>query len=776
MLIQIRTMAIWVVALLIFVGCGVRSVRDSATVVFPERVRLAQQFLQAGHPQEARTILADFLQRFPGYIPALCYYQDSFYGEKPGIAETKKFRTILAQAPSAARRYIHSRAPTEPDRRLAAIRSLDIEPGWWADFDKARVALLAGDENLCQHYLERLLATRPELPEGYLIYAYLHLRRANWQQALSYARQARELAPYLVKTYFFEAAQHMIYEEYQSSLQWFQKVRILFPSYKWHPTELYGFQSAFWRELINLCRQRLYQSGLSVARQAEELFPQQPLFMVYHAEFLLQMGQQPQAIPLLKKALAINPYDLRAVQLYRRILFHHRRYRQAFQLWLRIVDPAIVFHPDNQISQRYLRLQQAVTSASAADPASLSQLAMALTQAGWESEALIVYRQIPGSELRQEYLQRHLAFMQSMKQTIYDYYQNGQGSVVQLLDRIDKQARRYRIPVKIRASRELESYFVLVREVDPFSLAPNSLGAYLARYNKFWDLGNNYGYVETRLMNRLSVREYRRQLGGRLFPYHAVIGDETFIDTFLGYHSGSSKVAGRAFLSSKGFYIALDVIRPTLTRLQYWHQQIQQPINATAIEVKHGYDAVLAHALLKRAFYDFVGTATPETIKQWQPFYLEVIRRNIDIIHNHELGHNVDFPCFLPVYARLGNILRMLWNQGFSAERIQGRFETVAETFGVAHTAYPFFYLWQVLERLDVRFDNIFEMVYWAWYGKLPDADPYYQASLQIFQDLAKIEGCKQVSELRPLTGYRRERLRILLQEIYRRTNSGNCW
>ena len=769
MLQQIRMIALLAVLSSLIVGCGVWRVRDHACVVFPDRVRLAQRFLYSGQPQEARAVLVAFLHRFPGYIPALCYYQDTFRGQEIAPGESKNFQAILARSPAVARHYIKARTPDDPRRRLDALRTLNIEPGWWAEFDKARAALLAGKNDLCQQHLDRLLALQPEFGEAYLLYAYWHLRRADWQQALTCARRARKLAPYLVKTYFFEAAQHMIYEEYQSSLQWLQKVRLLFPAYKWHSTELYGFQSALWRELLNLRRQRLPQSGLILVRQARELFPQQPLFMVYQAEFFLQLGQRHQALPLLQKALELNPYNLRAVQLYRRILFDQGRYRQALQLWLRLVDSRLVFHPDNQIAPRYRRLQQAVMQAKASNPASLNQLALALTRVGWENEALIVYRQIPGSEHRQLKLQRHLAFLQAMKRIIYDYYQNGKDGIVALLDRLAQQAQRYRIPVKIRAAHELQSYFVLVREVDPFALQPDSLGAYLARYNKFWDLGNNYGYVESRLMNRLSLREHHRQLGERKLHYHVVVGDETFIDTFIGYHSGSSKVAGRAFLSSKGFYIAFDVLRPSLAQLQHWYQQVQQPVNAAANTINGGYDPALAQALLQRTFSAFAGTAAPQTNAHWQPFYLEVIRRNIDTVHNHELGHNVDFPCFLPVYARLGNILGMLWQHGFSAERIQGRFETVAEIFGLAHSAYPFYYLWQVMERLDVDFDNIFEMVYWAWYGKLPNADPYYQASLRIFQDLATSADHKQ---LHTLTGYRRERLRDLLRKIYCRNRS----
>jgi hypothetical protein len=251
---------------------------------------------------------------------------------------------------------------------------------------------------------------------------------------------------------------------------------------------------------------------------------------------------------------------------------------------------------------------------------------------------------------------------------------------------------------------------------------------------------------------------------GAKIHYRAIVGDETQIDTFLGYHSGSSKVAGRAFLSSKGFYVAMDTIRPSLKAIKHMCKRASSKYVSLKNTSTKSYLSEFSNKLLRRALHSVLPKSNLPTPNEWDQFYREILVRELETVHNHELGHVVDFPCFLPIASHAGNILSMLWKERFSPERIQTRFESVAEIFGLAHTPYPDYYLWQVMERLDVGFDGVFDLVYWAWYGRFPQDDPYYLTSERILSHLLA-----EMGDVASLDRLSQKQFQELLEKICKR-------
>ena len=595
------------------------------------------------------------------------------------------------------------------------------------------------------------------MAEIFLTFAWLHLKQINWNKSLYFAKKANIEDKHLIAPYFFEAANYMIQSQYLSALEYFRTIRVLFPLYKFKSDEKIAFQSALWKELISLYRDNLFKNGVKTATEAIELFPRQPVFYTFKAKFLYSCNHIDQSLRNAKQALKLNPYSLKAVILLRRILLEKNQYKEAFSIWERLVPKEIIYGSENLIRNRYIKLRKAFKNADPDKQKSLIALASTLIQAGWEKEAQIVYKKISGMKKEKKKLKRHLEFMENFKALIYSCYKTRNTNIVDLITHINKLAKKSNIPLRIRPSKILNSYFIMIREADPFNPQGNSLGRYLKVYNKILDIGNNYGYLEVRLMNRLSVKKYKRNIFGQKLNYNVIIGDETQIDNYIGYYSGSAKVAGRAFFSKKGFYISLDSIRPSFISLKNTYKQI-------FLKKKKDLNSSLLRRSLKNIFL-------PDSEKKWEILYKEIIKRSIDMVHNHELGHVFDFYCFLPVYKSLGNIFSMLWTQSFSPQQIQTRFETVADIFGLVHTKYPYYYLSQLMERLDTDFTGIFELVYWAWYGKLPQEDAYYLTSKQIsnkFKELTKSN--------KSMAQYSKKDLKKILLEIFNKIGTQkNC-
>lgn len=612
----------------------------------------------------------------------------------------------------------------------------------------ARVAWQKQNWEECDHYLQDTLDAQPS-GEAYLLYAWLKLRQAQWSQALKYARLAHQCDPKLVQPYFFEAADQLIHGDYLAANEYFEQVRFLFPEHVWTEDEKLGLQTAWWRELLRLKQANLPQSGLEASQQALKVCDQQPLFLVAQADFMMRLRQFDQAELVIKDVVEQNPYYLPAVQCYRRLLFRRKEYRYAWDIWQRIVPESLVITDNNQIKDRYQTLKNAILQADCKKEETLWKLATALEQFGWEQEALLVYQTLPDSQEHCQRLAQHLLFLQGIQQIIQQSYSDQPISLVGFLDEIGKLAKQYNIPLTPRASQEFDSYFILVREVDPFAMQPGTLGFYLAKYNKVLDVGNNYGVLDARLMNRLSWCQHRYPMGQQELVYQVIMGDETLIDNAIGFHSGAPRVAGRTFLSGKGFYLALDTIRPNMLILKKLQQilssSIPSPISSPSVAVpillqpdSIQYDANLVALLLQRSFAQNHIPASPQTSEDWDMLYQAMLNKQIDLVHHHELGHVRDFPQFLPMYKNLDNLFVMLWQNGFNPQKIHLRFENVAEVFGLASCNDPYYYLAQIIERLDVNYSGVFELVYWAWYGKMPQQDPYYQASLNILESLSQ--------------------------------------
>ncbi len=661
--------------------------------------------------------------------------------------QADKSAAFPAFCPPAIARYWQVQQQPGVTQEACLIALTREFPTWqpWLSLDLAQLKLKNHQYRQGEEHLLEALDVLGENAEAYLTGAWLALKQSKWERALNYARKAYQCNPYLAQPYFFEAAQELIAGNYSQAMSLMQHVRLLTPGYIDDGDKRFGYFTACHREIASLCEQELWQTALDTSDEALKFFPEHAWFLGDKGRILSHLGKTEEAAVCLAKAINRDPYRLPAVQSYRRLLLRQGRYREAFAIWQKLVPATILYHPQNRLRAKYLRLEKAITTATKSDQSSLLELARAMCKVGWEEEAAIVYAQIHDTAAlaEQQQLRNHLKFVDGIRKMLYTSYNKGEGNIISLLRQTTRLAKQLGIPLRTWPSREFTSYFVVAREVDPFAPKQGTLGHYLAQYNKFLDLGNNYGYVEGRLLNGISLRSHDTQIWGKPFSYEVILGDETAVETYLGYHSGGSKIAGRAFLSGKGFYIALDTIRPSAYALERLYERLQKPLPVEFPQTRPDifpYLAGVADGLLGRSFAGVLPLLAAE-YRRWDILYQELLIRQIDVVHHHELGHLVDFPCFLPVYTHLGNIVAMIWEQNFSPQRIHTRFETTAEVFGLAHAEDAYFYLYQEMERLDIEDDGIFGMVYWAWYGKLPDEDPYYRTARKIFEDLLAMRG-----------------------------------
>ena len=194
----------------------------------------------------------------------------------------------------------------------------------------------------------------------------------------------------LVKPYFFEAANELLYGRYSSAIHIMRKIRLLFPYYPFNDDEYIGLQSAYGREIAFLWENELTDTGISIVEEALQFFPRHAGFLTLKAQFLMKQNKISEAELYAQKALALEPYSLRAVQLLRRILFHQGKYHEGYNIWCRLVPQEIFTNSNNLLQDRYYELQIALANFAPEKNTSALALARALARFGWEQEAKIV--------------------------------------------------------------------------------------------------------------------------------------------------------------------------------------------------------------------------------------------------------------------------------------------------------------------------------------------------------------------------------------------------
>ena len=649
--------------------------------------------------------------------------------------------------------------------------TMHVTPQAQKSYDIAQEKYTSKDFAVALEHINTTIEDYPRWGKAYELKAFILLGSLDWPGALAASRQALSLDSDLVKPHFFEAANFLLYGQYLSAVKIMRKVKFLHPNYNFNNDENLGLLTSYWRELLANYEAKLPLSGDMLATEALEYFPTQNFLLTIKGHFSLEKGQDLVGAEFLEKALEKNPYSLRTVQMYRKYLLQKQQYKQAYVIWERIVPTSLVFHADNKVQDRYQRVKEASHNADKNDHASLLELARALAGAGWEIEASIVYEQIPGFEEEKQRLYNHLKFVEALREYVIKYYQTARRDIVSMLRDMRRIAKTFDIHLATIPSKEFDRYFWVVREANPLHPKAQTLGEYFLQYNKFFDMGNNYGQIEIRLANRLSDRKYHREIWGKPRTYHTITCDETYIDSYSGYFSGSPTIAGRAFLSNNGFYVAVDTLRPHIVKLKELLKRIESPQNFSSkvsLENKDylPYSQAIADRFLQLALQEEVA-ALPKNDDKWDIFFHLILERRLDTVHNHELGHINDLPCFMPIEKNLGTHMRLLWKQKFSPDNIQTRFEHVAELFGIYHTKYLYFYLYQVMERLDADFDGIFTMVYWAWYGRLPSDDPYYKSASRIYRGMLELSGKKDDWQtLKKLPLSQKEQLRQWIYDL----------
>ncbi|HON43835.1 MAG TPA: hypothetical protein P5543_02500 [Planctomycetota bacterium] len=569
---------------------------------------------------------------------------------------------------------------------------------------------------------------KKEQASQHLETAWKYLKQAEWSDALLYARKANKENFRLVEPYFFEAANALIQAKYMHALSWFQKVKILFPNHMWTKEEIAGHKTAFWREIVQLLRENCPQQALKLCQEAIQMYSETPIFWLLKAKCLEELQCINESYQAIVQAYDRDPYSLETVQIYRKHLFQRQEYRKAYEIWKKITPEKITLDSQNYLCSLYKTLKACIEKVDNPTNENLLELAQILEKIGWEKESLLVYQKIPHQEKKIKELESHLCFLKDMKILFQNHYKTLKKNTIQIFDDIAILAKKNNIDVNCTPSYNVQIYYSVVREPDVFFLKKDSLMAYLARYNKIFDISNNYGYVEARLMNKISHTSHSYQSK----QYQVIVGDETIIDHYVGYQSATPRVAGRTFMNQKGFYIALDTIRPNKKMLE----ELQKILQTNTIDETFCFDNIEYHQDLHYWFlkksYDIGKSLHSEEL------YIEFLERSMNMVHFHELGHVIDFPCFIPFHRNIPNLFRTIYKYNFSVTKIHTRFETIAELFGLANSQYPYFYLAQLMQRLNVQYESIFQLVPWAWYGKMPQEDPYYLTSYNIYLNFQK--------------------------------------
>lgn len=651
--------------------------------------------------------------------------------------------------PSLAVAYLlQSRQMRETADRRALLRAaVDLRPDLyqaWLDLGVLRRE--AGELTSARRALDRALALRPDDAQAHIELAYCEVREFAWQSALAHARMALSSEPELRRAKVMLAVDRLIKRDFEGAIEHFRALAL-----QGEPSEGERFVSAmaYRGALRKLRHERAGAGALELAREATQVFPGSPTMQDLLGFFLEQDEREAEALEAYQRACEVDPYNSRAVRDLRRLLFRRGRYAEGYAAWYRIAPQALLRRADNQVGDRYRALARAVHAAPAqgADRAQLVALGAALRGVGWLDEASDVYAAAAeaGAAVASERdeLRQLLAFLEALKLRLREHYQARErrqrglnlDALVSWVNREWPLAANARVDLE----RDLDSYYGMVREATPFRRLEGSLASALDRYNLAFDLGDNAGYLDMRVARVVFRGRCEQRVGQLVYPYTALVIDETLIDNYLAYLSGRSRISGRAFLSRRGFYVALDTFRPGRRRLRAFLAPPRSDSDADAsgaVYYSAGLDARLRGRFLERWRLPYPVAPRDVTPGLEARAFQAYLHGYLSNVWMHELGHVVDFEKYLPFGEKLRANIAVTVGCGFSPSTIVGRFERVAETFSLATTPYPYLCLQDNLDRLELDPGSLYYMVLVAWQKRDPRESPYYLGARQILREM----------------------------------------
>jgi tetratricopeptide (TPR) repeat protein len=701
---------------------------------------------RAGNYASARTQLEALVENHPA-DPTIQLELARAIARTAGTDALQQHAAMLAEKPmTRAVGLLLLAEHATPELAETLLReAIDIAPTWHA----ARIAL-ARRLRLTHRYpeaiaeLEQVLAVDADAYEARIELAWCLAHTFHWPNALAQARIALAIDPQRARAaHIFLAIDRMIRRDPPGAIEQF---RILFDNDVALPGDAMNVASMAYRAALQQLRDdHATTPGLALARDAVVRFPRSATFHGHLGWFLAQTGDSAGARQALERANRIDPYDMHVIQDLRRLRFADGDYAAGHALWRKMIPQALIDRPDNQVAHRYRALVAALDAAPRRDGASaaaLLALGNALRGWGWLEEAVLVFNAAGMDGAADQEETTHVCqFLKQLKQRLHAHYHDVErGGSSFDLDRLTKWVASHwplqQTPVDLHE--DLARYFVVVREATPFQRQSGSLSSALDRYNLAFDVGDNAGHLDFRLAQVLFRARAQQDVGGLSFSYTALLIDETLVDNYSAHLAGRSRISGRAFLSRRGFYVAVDTLRPGQDALRRFLAG-PRTYSAPPTRAQFEYDRSLDHQLRQRFFarwqipYPVLQPSTEQLDKAFQAYLTSQIHN----VWMHELGHVVDFDKYLPLGERFTNNLLVTVGCGLSPARIVRRFERVAETFALATTPYPYLCLQDNLARLALDIGSLYYLVLVAWNKRDPRESPYYLGAQQILAQIS---------------------------------------
>lgn len=514
------------------------------------------------------------------------------------------------------------------------------------------------------------------------------------------------------------------------------------------------YRLALYRRLKAMKGEGEREKGLSLAREGGKLFPDEAVFDVAEAAFLKRLDRDKEAEDALARALKKDPYDTDVVRAARVLLFKSGKYRDGFEAWKKAAAREYVFSRENEFFEKIARVEDSIAHIEKDGPDSKRLLALARAAAafGWLREAEEVYGKIEGegetaktasAELKR--IKGHRALIKEMEgyfDALYEKVLDGErtGEIASVVLDISAMVKKH-TGVNLPAAPCYTATF-FGSELNPLSTPDHPLVKYFLEYNQFLALQEVWGqYPDCKLMNVVYRSRASRRVLGREMDYRVYFCDECVIKSISGYISGRSRIAGTASFASAGFFLDLTGMRPSAREMDAFLGKGPETALWTVYareryaEKRRLQGRVFASRKLRNGLLEAarkrlgVDEGTERDVVFERLFAAQV--ENVAI---HECGHIRDF---LDVVPFMPNMLGNFWmavENGFSSFNMGIRFESVAETFALANTEYPYLCLLSNLGWIETFHEKPYHHT--LLYYPLEDLDlsPYHWVARNLFE------------------------------------------
>jgi len=726
---------LWLGCLLGLLACGTPrgpQIPTKATAAFVQ----GQQLEAAGKTAQARA-------QFESALALAAEYPDaqlallSVIRKQSGDEAARRYAEAVAAEPATQPEglLLLAMLETDPERKIRQLEAaLDARPSLYQALFELGLAHRSRDRfERALGFFDRVIAQQPRHLEAHVQASYCQFRLFRWRLTLHHATRALAIDARALRPRIFLTVDRLIKRDFEGAIRHIRLLRKQHPDHHWSGEERSTFLLAFEGALAKQRIARKTESGLTLAKEAVAIFPTASLTHDYLGYFHELSGKLTLAHQHYLRSSVLDPYRLQTVQDLRRSFIRSGRYKEALRVWRRATPLSLVRRPHNGMTYSSFLLTAALRDTQPNNPYQMKFLGQRLADEGWLDEAIIVLEQAGASE-EQARVAGVRSFIRALRLELRAHYrklERGHSS----LDLDDLRTwilEHWPTRPAPDLALDLNRWFGYVEEADPFAVRAGSLAAALSQYNLVFDVGDNNGYLDFRLMRLLYRKRLNQRVGRLPYAYTVLLTDETLIDNYLGYLSGHPRISGRAFLSRQGFYVAVDTLRPSKHGLISFLSK--PPATPTTDEL--GYDAELDAALRKRFLARF-GIDYPQTqpdARSLDAAFAACLQGYIHNVWLHELGHLVDFERFVPLSHNLSTNVWLALRSGLSPARIELRFEQTAETFSLATTRYPFLSLQDNLARLRLNPDSLFYMVLVAWQKKDPKDSPYYKGAQHILQ------------------------------------------